>query len=441
MADTGFKSPTANAAAHWTLPDNAHATDDAYADTISNGAFEIYSTFDIISALPANAIIVGIEATVEGHAQNGAGNDRRLRLALSWDGGSTYSTAKDSTAFSATPDDNKTYGGSADTWGRSWTRDEFSDANFRLRGLQLGTGDTNRLNIDHIQVKVYYLLIVQKSLTYKVIKEISVTKSLNYEVLKENAITKSLTYAVLAPFQLKTDQINFGFEQVTTTAITKSLKYTVLTDTSITKSLTYYISIETAITKTLVYKVLAEVTITKSLTYVIEGQGLSVTKDLKYTVITENPITKSLTYRIFIEDIAITKSLTYSIALENAITKSLRYVIFRTVSITKGLTYEVLTDQAITKSLTYYIFKENAITKSLKYSIFREVKITKSLRYFLLSEKIRYPKFVLEKNYNLAIKASGIEAEIKVSYIQGKLGSDRIITIEPYSISGKVQYE
>ena len=75
-----------------------------------------------------------------------------IDIALSWDEGASYTTAK------ATPtlvgnDVIYTVGGPSDLWGRSWTAADFSDANFRLRVTAAPSENTIRL--DGVEIRVY----------------------------------------------------------------------------------------------------------------------------------------------------------------------------------------------------------------------------------------------------------------------------------------------
>ncbi len=313
---------------------------------------------------------------------------------------------------------------------------------------------------------------ITKSLHYEVLVAISITKSLKYTVISTpSALTKSLKYVVITTPTAITKSLEYRVDispaPITKTliykilkaiSITKSLHYEVKSAVSITKSLKYTISTTSEITKSLKYTILTTPsTITKSLKYTIIATPSAITKSLKYTVLTDTTINKSLTYAVIVSD-TITKSLHYEVKAAVSITKSLKYVILgiatfvitkllkytvlKEVSITKSLKYTILVPTAITKSLTYDVLTTpTAVSKSIKYTVITSTKVQKTLRYAIPGEKVTYYKFGLEKNYNVKAVASGIEAEIVVSSIHGKLVSDRIITIEATPIRGKVQYE
>jgi len=154
--NTGYKSPAATGESYndWTTPTNAYSSNNTYAVSVYPQNQDYYN-FSLIDSIDASADIEGIEVAVE-WKKSGAGS-ATLYGYLSWNGGSSW-TSGISISTDSTSDVTQTMGGSANEWGRTWTRTEFSNANFRLR-LDNNGGTAN---VDHIQVKVYYT-----SLTYK----------------------------------------------------------------------------------------------------------------------------------------------------------------------------------------------------------------------------------------------------------------------------------
>jgi len=76
-----------------------------------------------------------------------------LNVYLSWNG-SSFTDAKAITSITQTSDDLDTAGASNNTWGRSWSDTEFSDANFRVK-INSAT-QSYQYHLDHLQIKVYY---------------------------------------------------------------------------------------------------------------------------------------------------------------------------------------------------------------------------------------------------------------------------------------------
>jgi hypothetical protein len=74
---------------------------------------------------------------------------------LSWDGGASW-TAASSTPALSTSEVTYILGGAGDTWGRGWSAADFSNANFRLRVVNVA-GDLGRdFALDWVAVNVYY---------------------------------------------------------------------------------------------------------------------------------------------------------------------------------------------------------------------------------------------------------------------------------------------
>jgi len=79
----------------------------------------------------------------------------KMYVQLSGDGGKTWTTAK-VTATLKKSDTANTLGSTSDTWGRTWTADELSDANFRVRITNVATNTSRDFSLDQIAVQVTY---------------------------------------------------------------------------------------------------------------------------------------------------------------------------------------------------------------------------------------------------------------------------------------------
>ncbi|MBI2474065.1 MAG: hypothetical protein HYV68_00015 [Candidatus Taylorbacteria bacterium] len=155
-AEDGFTAPTANGtglttpgnANNWTSPSNAYSSDNSYA-TAGTAVAQDYGNFGF--NIPSGDSIVGVDVKVEGKGSTAAGT---FSVALSWNGGTTYTTATSSWTLS-TSDQVFVMATSSDLWGRaSWSPSEFSDANFRLRIT--AAPSSNTVSVDAIQVRVQH---------------------------------------------------------------------------------------------------------------------------------------------------------------------------------------------------------------------------------------------------------------------------------------------
>src|SRR6185503_2859860 len=150
-----------------TNPNFAVLSDDQRARCVrttgATGQSVIVSGFGLDSVVPVGATNIQFNVEVEG--LKGTAN-RAVRLALSHDGGTTFTTAtNDTTQFtSGTSDQVKTFPTTeptnCDNFGRTWTRsatpslDELSDAKFRVRATTVGaTSATDFVDIDRIRVR------------------------------------------------------------------------------------------------------------------------------------------------------------------------------------------------------------------------------------------------------------------------------------------------
>ncbi len=132
----------------WTNGASAYdQTDGTYATT-NSGANHQYADHSLV--VPGSNTIQGIIIKLELSGTTGAGT---VDVQLSWDGGSSWTSAK-STPTLSTTDAVYTLGSPSDLWGRSWSTSDFSNANFRIRVI--GNVSSNTIRLDAVQVRVYH---------------------------------------------------------------------------------------------------------------------------------------------------------------------------------------------------------------------------------------------------------------------------------------------
>ena len=158
--DTGWKSPTADVADN--TSGNGFETDPtyAYADgtpgAASNvdGAGDRHLYYDYGFSILSDANIEGIEVRLDWWLDSVDGTNS-MNVDLSWDGGSSWTSAATDNVGSTT-ELTASLGGPTDKWGHSWIPSEFSNANFRAR-VTCNSDDPNRdFYLDWIPVIVYY---------------------------------------------------------------------------------------------------------------------------------------------------------------------------------------------------------------------------------------------------------------------------------------------
>jgi type II secretory pathway pseudopilin PulG len=171
--DTAFTNPTAHSAettnagdnnGFQTNPTNAYLNDGQFAvDTNSGNNTGTNCTgtdkdkhrfYNYGFSVPTGATINGIEVSLVAKVDSTTGAPK-ICVQLSWDGGATWTAAKSTSTLStnAAP---YTVGGSTDTWGRTWTNTNFSNANFRMRIIDVASNNSRDFSLDYAGVKVYY---------------------------------------------------------------------------------------------------------------------------------------------------------------------------------------------------------------------------------------------------------------------------------------------
>ena len=148
-----------------TTPGNACAADAALATDTNTGTNTSTSCtdagkdrhrwWDFGLGVPAVvSSIQGIEVQLVALKGNN-GSNAQICAQLSWDGGTTWTAAQASAALTTT---SATYvlGGPADTWGRSWSGSNFSNANFRVRLIDVTDKSNQDVRLDSLAVQVTY---------------------------------------------------------------------------------------------------------------------------------------------------------------------------------------------------------------------------------------------------------------------------------------------
>lgn len=172
-ANTGWLSPAANAAVTSSAGDNngyeinaanAYADDNLYAVDNNSGtntsasctanSKDKHRFYNYGVSIPGGAAIKGVEVRLNARVDRTTGSPR-FCVQLSWDGGVTW-TATKSTATLSTTEMAYTLGGAADTWGRAWSAGDFSNANFRVRIIDVASSTARDFSLDWVAVRVSY---------------------------------------------------------------------------------------------------------------------------------------------------------------------------------------------------------------------------------------------------------------------------------------------
>jgi hypothetical protein len=172
---TGFKTCTAGSSAadtggngngYESLPNNACGDDAAVATdansntntTVSctNAGKDRHRFWDFSLGVPAVvSAINGIQVRID-EGMNNNGGTNNVCVELSWDGGTTWTAPKVQGMTGGSAVTTYTVGGATDTWGRTWTGADFSNANFRLRLTDVTSQPNKSFLLEYLAVQVTY---------------------------------------------------------------------------------------------------------------------------------------------------------------------------------------------------------------------------------------------------------------------------------------------
>lgn len=124
--------------------------------TFNQSEDDAHDYYDYNFNIPANSTIGGIQVNTTQKWSTNTGKNQ-FCIELSWDGGTSWTSTKNTTGDVQTAESSDTLGGSANTWGRTWTADEMSNANFRLRVMiDPGGSNTTTAYLEILTVTVTY---------------------------------------------------------------------------------------------------------------------------------------------------------------------------------------------------------------------------------------------------------------------------------------------
>lgn len=144
---------------------NACANDGASAQDVNSGTGTQTTCTDIHKdrhlyynygiSVPTGSSVDGIEVQVDAFADATTGVPRYC-VELSWDGGTTWTTAQTMASDLTTSEASYTLGSASDTWGRTWAVSDLSNANFRVRITSRSSDTTRDFSLEWAAVKVTY---------------------------------------------------------------------------------------------------------------------------------------------------------------------------------------------------------------------------------------------------------------------------------------------
>ena len=173
ISSSGYLAPHTNAAVtssagdnngYEGTPSNAYLADGIFATDANSGTGTSTSCtnatkdkhifYDYGFSLPTGVTVKGIQVQLNAKASS-ASNTPQICIQLSWNGGSNWTAARSTGTLTTT---NTTYllGTPTDTWGRTWTLTNFSNANFRVRMMDVSSSTALTFSLDSLAVNVTY---------------------------------------------------------------------------------------------------------------------------------------------------------------------------------------------------------------------------------------------------------------------------------------------
>src|SRR5262245_7919043 len=160
---------------------------------------QIYWAYGL--SVPPTATVTGIQVRVR--ATDGSKNNRKLQVALSWNGGTTWTANLNTRNFRRNaPLRDFIVGGPAVLWGHAWTPAELSDANFRLRlNAKRPGGAGDDISLDCVPVTVFYQIPGAPNLTIEKIDSpdpVQPLQNITYTISYSNTGQSTATNVIIS---------------------------------------------------------------------------------------------------------------------------------------------------------------------------------------------------------------------------------------------------
>jgi hypothetical protein len=172
-SNTGLLSPASNSAVTSSAgdnngfevsPANVYTNDSLFAvdnnsgtntnTSCTNTGKDKHLFYNFNVNLAGTATVQGIEVRLDGRADSATASPK-FCVQLSWNGGATWTAAK-ATATLSTAELTYMLGSATDTWGRTWAAGDFSNANLRVRVIEIASSTARDFSLDWVAVRATY---------------------------------------------------------------------------------------------------------------------------------------------------------------------------------------------------------------------------------------------------------------------------------------------
>ena len=148
----GFESNASNAHNDDTLNAVDNNSGSGTSTSCTSSSKDKHRFFNYGFSIPTGATIAGIEVRLDARADS-TSSSPKMCVQMSWDGGTTWTAAK-STGTLGTSMNTFTLGSTTDSWGRTWSPADFTDANLRVRVIDVSSSTSRDFFLDWIAVRV-----------------------------------------------------------------------------------------------------------------------------------------------------------------------------------------------------------------------------------------------------------------------------------------------
>ena len=156
----GPSSPTGSGTATWTTPQYAYSgTSSQFATIKVKNTAQTWNNFGF--SIPSGATVLGIQVVMTAKI---AASTCQLSAALSWNNGTSYTTAETTTNLTTTAT-SYGLGGASDTWGHTWSPPtDLNNGKFIIQLTNPTACGTNMVSVRQLQISVTYKQTVTTTL-------------------------------------------------------------------------------------------------------------------------------------------------------------------------------------------------------------------------------------------------------------------------------------
>lgn len=154
--NNGYEGSPGNACGDDTLTASDANSNTNTTVSCTNSGKDRHRFWDFSLGVPATVTSIdGIQVRFD-EGMNNNGGTNQVCVELSWDGGTTWTAPKAQGLTGGSPITTYTLGSTSDTWGRTWTGSNFTNASFRVRLTDVTSQPNKTFLLEYLAVQVTY---------------------------------------------------------------------------------------------------------------------------------------------------------------------------------------------------------------------------------------------------------------------------------------------